>query len=163
MAKHLFGGLLIAPGGMAGTVLGVYVQDQFNADSERKISSASPNHLMGDIARVAATVLTEEGHAAATYFPTGPETLDMQAATARLSKGIGRKVRYLNLPTPVFRVLMRATGNSPWMAKGLSVQFADVVAGHHDIDPTFEIERLTGVPPRTFDDFIRHYRQSFVG
>ncbi|WP_338338725.1 SDR family oxidoreductase [Xanthomonas euvesicatoria] len=116
-----------------------------------------------DIARVAATVLTEEGHAGATYFLTGPETLDMQAATSRLSKIIGRKVRYLDLPTPVFRVLMRATGNSPWMAKGLTVQFADVVAGHHDIDPTFEIERLTGKRPHTFDDFVRDHRQVFVG
>lgn len=50
MAKHLFGGLLIALGGTVGTVLGVYVQDQFNADSERKISSALSNHLMGEIA-----------------------------------------------------------------------------------------------------------------
>lgn len=116
-----------------------------------------------DIACVAAAVLTQQTHAGATYFLTGPETFDMKTAAARLSKGTGRKVRYLDLPTPVFRVLMRATGNSSWMAKGLTVQFADVVAGHHDIDPTFEIERLTGTPPRTFDDFVRDHRQSFAG
>lgn len=115
-----------------------------------------------DVARVAATVLTQEGHAGATYFLTGPETLDMTEAAKRLSQAIGHQVRYLNLPTFVFRAMLRLTGNSAWMAKGLVVQFADVVAGHHDIDPTFEIERLTGQPAHRFDDFIRDHRDAFA-
>lgn len=115
-----------------------------------------------DVARVAATVLTGQGHDGATYFLTGPETLDMTEAARRLSAVVGRKVRYLDLPTPVFRALLRLTGNSRWMAKGLVVQFADVVAGHHDIDPTFEIERLTGKPPHGFTDFLRDHRGDFT-
>lgn len=113
-----------------------------------------------DVARVAATVLTEQEHEGATYFLTGPETLDMAGATRRLVAMIGHKVRYLNLPTPAFRAILRLTSNLRWMAKGLISQFADVVAGHHDIDPTFEIERLTGKPPHGFVDFVRdHFRQ----
>ncbi len=115
-----------------------------------------------DVARVAATVLTQEGHAGATYFLTGPETLDMTEAARRLSHAVGHKVRYLDLPTFVFRTMLRLTGNSAWMARGLVVQFADVVAGHHDIDPTFEIERLTGQPAHSFDDFIRDHRNEFA-
>lgn len=114
-----------------------------------------------DVARVAATVLTEDGHEGATYFLTGPETLDMKEAALRLSRALGHKVRYLDLPAPLFRILLRLTGNSRWTAKGLVVQFADVVAGHHDIDPTFEIERLTGKPPHDFTDFILGHRQQF--
>jgi len=114
-----------------------------------------------DVARVAAAVLTQDGHDGATYFLTGPETLDMKEAAARLSKVAGHKVRYLDLPSPLFWGLMRLTGNSPWMAKGLVVQFADVVAGHHDIDPTFEIERLTGKPPHDFTDFLLQHRPLF--
>ncbi len=114
-----------------------------------------------DVARVAATVLTEDGHEGATYFLTGPETLDMKEASARLSKVIGHKVRYLDLPSPIFWAILRLTGNSKWMAKGLVVQFDDVVAGHHDIDPTFEIERLTGKPPHSFTDFIEDHREQF--
>lgn len=49
MVKHLLGGLLIAIGGTVGTVLGVYVQDQFNASSERKILSALSSHLIGNV------------------------------------------------------------------------------------------------------------------
>ncbi|WP_312491180.1 SDR family oxidoreductase [Sphingomonas sp.] len=116
-----------------------------------------------DVARVAATVLTEDGHAGATYFLTGPETLDMKEAAARLGEVTGRRVRYLNLPKPLFAALLRLTGNSRWMTRGLVVQFADVVAGHHDIDPTFEIERLTGHPPRDFRTFVRDHRAAFTG
>ncbi|MDT0138364.1 SDR family oxidoreductase [Acidovorax sp. PRC11] len=115
-----------------------------------------------DVARVAAAVLTQEGHAGATYFLTGPETLDMTEAAKRLSHVVGHQVRYLNLPTFVFRAMLRLTGNSAWMAQGLVVQFADVVAGHHDIDPTFEIERLTGQPAHRFDDFVRDHRDAFA-
>ncbi len=115
-----------------------------------------------DVARVAATVLGQEGHARATYFLTGPETLDMKAAAGRLAEVVGHKVRYLNLPNPLFAALLRATGNSRWMTKGLVVQFTDVVAGHHDIDPTFEIERLTGTPPHDFTAFVRDHRDRFV-
>ncbi len=114
-----------------------------------------------DVARVAATVLTKDGHEGATYFLTGPETLDMKEAARRMSKVLGHKVRYLDLPSPLFWALLRLTGNSGWTAKGLVVQFADVVAGHHDIDPTFEIERLTGTPPHDFTDFLLQHRQQF--
>lgn len=114
-----------------------------------------------DVARVAATVLSNDGHVHATYFLTGPETLDMTAAVERLGQVMGRKVRYLDLPNPLFAALLRVTGNSRWMTKGLVVQFADVVAGHHDIDPTFEIDRLTGTPPHDFTAFVRDHRDQF--
>ena len=48
------------------------------------------------------------------------------------------------------------------MADGLVAQFSNVAAGHHDIDPTFEIMRLTGVAPRSFKDFVRDHRDEFV-
>lgn len=115
-----------------------------------------------DVARVAATVLTQDGHEKATYFLTGPETFDMKTAALRLSQVLDRKVRYLDLPAPVFRAILRLTGNSRWMAGGLVVQFDDVVAGHHDIDPTFEVERLTGTPPHDFTTFLRDHRARFT-
>lgn len=115
-----------------------------------------------DIARVAATVLTQDGHSRATYFLTGPETFDMTAAASQLSQVTGRKVRYVDLPTTVFRTILRLTGRSRWMADGLVAQFADMVAGHHDIDPTCEIERLTGEPPTSFASFLRDHREAFI-
>lgn len=114
-----------------------------------------------DVARVAASVLTQHGHDSATYFLTGPQTLDMKTIAGRFSQLLGHKVRYLNMPTAAFWGLLRLTGSSRWMAKGLVVQFADVVAGHHDIDPTSEIERLTGTPPRDFARFAADNLKAF--
>lgn len=116
-----------------------------------------------DVARVALTVLTQQGHAHATYFLTGPQPLDMQMIAQRLSAAIGRKVRYINLPNLIFEAVLRVTGNSRWKAKGLVVQFSDVVAGSHAIDPTFEIERLTGEPARDFGAFAREHRSQMAG
>ena len=115
-----------------------------------------------DIARVSATVLTQDGHSRATYFLTGPETFDMAEAAVQLSQVTGRKVRYLDLPVPVFHTVLRLAGNSRWMAKGLIAQFSDMVAGHHDIDPTGEVERLTGQPPRDFASFLRDHCDAFA-
>jgi uncharacterized protein YbjT (DUF2867 family) len=115
-----------------------------------------------DIARVAATVLTQDGHSRATYFLTGPETFDITEAAVQLSTVTGHKVRYLDLPAPVFRTVLRLSGNSRWMAGGLIAQFSDMVAGHHDIDPTGEVERLTGQPPRDFASFLRDHRDAFA-
>lgn len=86
----------------------------------------------------------------------------MKEAAAQLSEVAGRKVRYIDLPTPLFRTILRVTGNSRWMANGLVAQFSDMVAGHHDIDPTCEIERLTGQPPKDFASFLRDHREAFV-
>ncbi|WP_200940935.1 SDR family oxidoreductase [Devosia sp. Leaf420] len=114
-----------------------------------------------DVARVAKSVLIQDGHDGATYFLTGPQTLDMKTIAGRLSELVGHKVRYLNLPTPAFKAILRLAGNSNWMARGLVVQFADVVAGHHDIDPTFEIERLTGAPAHDFESFAAEHIGAF--
>lgn len=115
-----------------------------------------------DIARVAVTVLMQDGHSRATYFLTGPETFDMAEAARQLAKVTGHGVRYLDLPGPVFRTVLRLTGNSRWMANGLVAQFSDMVAGHHDIDPTGEVERLTGQPPKDFATFLRDHRDAFA-
>ncbi|MGR3198632.1 MAG: NAD(P)H-binding protein [Paracoccus sp. (in: a-proteobacteria)] len=114
-----------------------------------------------DVARTAVTVLTNDGHDGATYFLTGPEALDIATINRRLGDVLGRRVRFVSLPKPGFQGLMRAVGNSSWMAKELAVQFADVVAGHHAIDPTSEIERLTGRPPHDFDRFASDHRARF--
>lgn len=114
-----------------------------------------------DVARVAVRVLTQDGHDSATYFLTGPQTLDMKTIAGRFSQLLGHKVRYLNIPTAAFWGILRLTGNSRWMASGLAVQFADVVAGHHDIDPTFEIERITGTPPHDFARFAADHLKAF--
>ena len=117
-----------------------------------------------DVAAVADRVLAEsERHKGATYFLTGPEALTMREIAARLSGTVGRRVRYVNVPVPGFRLALKLAGVDDWLARGLVPQFRDVVAGGHGVDVTGEIARLAGRPPRTFDEFARDHGAAFSG
>ncbi|WP_295769165.1 SDR family oxidoreductase [uncultured Mucilaginibacter sp.] len=115
-----------------------------------------------DIGSVAYNVLTKGDHKLATYYLNGPETLEMKDAAKLISKAIEKKVRYLNLPSFAFRVLLRATGASKWLANGLIEQYAQVVAKHHDHDLGEEVLRLTGHQPRSFLEFAKENKGKFL-
>lgn len=55
-----------------------------------------------DIGWVAYHVLTEDHHRRATYYLNGPETLDMKEIALQITGAIGKKVRYVNLPSLCF-------------------------------------------------------------
>ena len=117
-----------------------------------------------DVAAVADRVLAEpEGHEGATYLLTGPEALTMREVAARLSGAMGRRVRYVNVPTPVFRLALKLAGVDDWLARGLVPQFRGVVAGGHAVDVTGEVARISGRPPRAFADFARDHKEAFSG
>lgn len=115
-----------------------------------------------DIGRVAYHVLTEDHHKRATYYLNGPETLNMKEVAAQISAITGKKVRYVHLPSFAFRLLLRATGASRWLANGLIEQYAEVVAKNHDHDLGEEVFRLTGHQPRTFLEFAKENRDKFL-
>lgn len=115
-----------------------------------------------DIGRVAYHVLTENHHKRATYYLNGCETLDMRDIASQITEATGRKVRYVNLPSWAFRVLLRITGASRWLADGLVEQYAEVVAKNHDQDLNEDVFRLTNHQPRSFLDFAKEYKDAFL-
>lgn len=115
-----------------------------------------------DIARVALKVLTESHHKRATYYLNGPEMLDMKEIALQLSETLGKKVRYINLPSFVFRIILRLSGASRWLANGLIEQFAEVVARNHDNDLNEEVIRITDSQPRSFLDFAKDHKEAFL-
>jgi uncharacterized protein YbjT (DUF2867 family) len=115
-----------------------------------------------DIAQVALKVLTEDHHKRATYYLNGPETLDMKEVAVQLSEILGRKIRYVNLPSFAFRILLRVYGTPRWVANGLIEQYAEVVANNHDHDLGEEVLRLTNVQPRSFLDFTKEHKEAFL-
>ena len=115
-----------------------------------------------DIALVAFSVLTENHHKRATYYLNGPEMLEMKEIASQLSETLGMRVRYVNLPSFVFRVLLRLYGASRWVANGLIEQYAEVVAKNHDHDMNEEVIRITNCPPRSFLDFAKEHKEAFL-
>lgn len=117
---------------------------------------------VADIAAAATAVLTTRGHEGASYDLTGPEALSFPDLALRLSSALGRDVRPVFLPAPVFRAVLRAAGTDAWTATNLVAQFADVVrSGRHDPGVTTAVEVLTGCPPTPIMDWIWRHRASF--
>ncbi|PCN48375.1 NAD(P)-dependent oxidoreductase [Curtobacterium sp. 'Ferrero'] len=118
-----------------------------------------------DIATVAATVLLRGEHTGAEPVLTGPELLDGHGVARGLSEGLDRRVRYLHLPSRVFRALLRVGGVDAWQAEGLRRQFGRVARNGLDgVDAsTDDVERITGTPPRSISDWARAHRAEMLG
>ncbi|WP_083199589.1 NmrA family NAD(P)-binding protein [Microbacterium oleivorans] len=118
-----------------------------------------------DIARVAARVLQDGVHQGAEHVLTGPELLDGRALARALSRGLGREVRYVHLPSRVFAGMLRLTGMPTWFAEGLRQQFGRVARRAMDgIDlRTDDVERLTGHPARSVTAWARDNRATLLG
>ncbi|RFA17560.1 SDR family oxidoreductase [Subtercola boreus] len=117
-----------------------------------------------DIARVAATVLREGVHVGAEPVITGPELFSARQVADTFSKELGRRVRYIHLPSRVFAGVIRLGGADAWTAEGLRHQFARVV--RHGIDHadvlTDDVERITGRPATTLEAWVRANKTRFA-
>ena len=117
-----------------------------------------------DIARVAATVLTSEGHESKEYYLTGPELLTMSDIASHLTAVLNYPVRHLHLPGPLFFLALRAGGLDSWTARGLVHQFIDVVRKGHDFGDliTDTVHVLTGTPARSVREYLADNRAAFA-
>jgi len=130
-------------------------------------SSATPaarvSHIdVRDIGEVAAKALTEPGHQGHTYLLTGPEALNDDDMTARLSDVLGRTITHVQVPWEAVRESMAGMGLPEWGLDGFKelLDFYETGAAA-GVSP--DVERLLGRPPRTFAMFAADYRAAFGG
>ena len=116
----------------------------------------------GDVAAVAARVLTSPGHVGATYVPTGPEALGYADVAARISAVFAREVDYADEPVPRFGESLAASGLSRWEADGVLELFEWVRQGGADT-VTDDVRSVTGTDPRPIEDWLDESRASFTG
>jgi uncharacterized protein YbjT (DUF2867 family) len=103
-----------------------------------------------DIAAVAATVLTEDGHEKQEYTLTGADAFTVAEQVAILSKAIGRTLELRTVETPEEAVHFRYPNGAPpalanAITEGLRLMRADT-AGLR----TNAVRNITGHNPRTF-------------
>ncbi len=117
-----------------------------------------------DIAAVAAKVLVNKGHDNREYVLTGPELLPYRDLAATLANVLGHSVRAVDLPSPVYRILLRLSGVDAFTANGVAQQFADVVRNGRDgaNDLTAHAGMLLGRSPVSFEDFVGRHRARFA-
>ena len=117
---------------------------------------------VGDIAEVAATVLTSPGHEGKIYPITGPETLSMAEVAEKLSVVTGKRIRYVNVTPEEAKRAQLAAGVPPYTADALAELFAERRKGKEaQVSPV--IETIFGWRATSFDEFVRRNAAIFRG
>lgn len=112
-----------------------------------------------DIAAVAVTALTQDGHAGQTYPLTGPEALTPVERTRILAEATGEDIAFVHLSEDAERARLRGYGyDEDYVEFGiqLATSTPDVAAV---VLPTFT--DVTGRPPRTFAQWAHEHAEHF--
>ena len=117
---------------------------------------------VGDIAEIAAKVLTGSGHEGKTYPLTGPQALTMTEVAEKLSTATGKTIRYVNVPPEAARQAQLAAGMPPYLADALFELFAERRNGKEaTVWPN--AQALLGRLPTSFDEFAKRNAAVFRG
>ncbi len=112
-----------------------------------------------DIAAVAGTALTSEGHQSRTYLLTGPEAIRPADQVKILAEVLGRNLRFEAQPDAEARNEM----NMSMPVETVDAFFRFFVEGEFDdssVLPT--VSEITGRPPRTFREWALAARSMFA-
>lgn len=121
-----------------------------------------------DVAAVAHRIILDgpqaSKHASKAYILTGPQRLNMSEFAAALSRGIGHRVRYLHLPAPLFRRMVKLGGGADdFMADGLVAQFVEIVRADGDVGVSRDVEEVLGRPATSVEQWGVRNKDRFEG
>src|SRR5216684_4269205 len=115
---------------------------------------------IGDLAEVAAAVLTGSGHEGKIYPLTGPEALSMAEVAEKLSAATGKRIQYVNVTPEEAKRAQLAAGVPPDRADALAELFAERRKGKESkVWP--DIEDILGRRATTFDEFATRHAAIF--
>ncbi len=115
-----------------------------------------------DVADSAFAVITGSGHEGKNYILTGPEAISMYDVASTLSEVLGKDVTYVNVPHEASLESMVSMGFPEWIARGygeLMEGFSEGFANR----ATDNVEKLTGHPARSFEQFATDFASYFGG
>lgn len=112
-----------------------------------------------DIAAVAATALTSDGHAGQEYWLTGPQALTPPEKVRTISDVLGREVRYVELTRDEVVAQWRQTGYSDEDIEFFLAMRTNPPQAGYTVLPT--VENVTGKPARTFAHWVQENAAAF--
>ncbi len=113
-----------------------------------------------DIAAVAVKVLGSSDHESNAYSLTGPEALTNIQVAEKLSRALGRTIRYVDVAPDDFKENLLAAGMPEWSADALvDLHRFYREGGATLVDPT--VQQFTGRKAISFDQFARDYVSAF--
>lgn len=117
-----------------------------------------------DIASVAMTALTEEGHSGKNYVITGSEVLTPRQMIPAISAAIGRDVQMIELTEAQAVEQWRAEGQAQDLIDFMLWVYGNTPPEGYTVVPT--VEQVTGRPARTFAQWaaehVDHFRSKAV-
>ncbi|MQA78362.1 MAG: NAD(P)H-binding protein [Streptosporangiales bacterium] len=106
----------------------------------------------GDIADVAVTALTGDGHAGEIYELTGPRMLTFAEATAEIARATGRDIEFVPVTLDEYATELKAQGLPDDLVAMLTFLFGEVMDGRNS-SLTDGVERALHRAPRDFGDY----------
>ncbi len=113
---------------------------------------------LDEVAEVAARVLTEPGHQAASYELSGPEALTAATMAATLAHALGRPVHAENFSLEQWEERAHAAGLGDYQVETLSTMFR-YYAGHGFAGNSNILGYLLRRPPTSFAEFVERTLQ----
>lgn len=115
-----------------------------------------------DVAAVAVAALTTSAHAGKTYTVTGTDTLSYQEVAERLTRSLGKPIRYTDITANEARGWLQGKGVQPVMIEAKLEMWDACASNLINVAPTDVVKEVTGRTPRSLEDFARDYRARFV-
>lgn len=115
-----------------------------------------------DVVDVAAEVCTSDGHEGVTYTITGPASISMHDVAAALTRALGKQVSYVAVPPEAAVQSLVDMGMPQFMAGTYAELFVNFANNGAD-RVTGDVEKVTGHPARSIDDFARDLAGMFGG
>jgi uncharacterized protein YbjT (DUF2867 family) len=114
-----------------------------------------------DVAKVAFLLLRDGGHEGARIAITGPETLTMAEIADRISRAIGKTVRYVAVSPAARRQALIAHGIPAEFADALDKQVKERLKGGIESQVDLSTHQLFNVKPTTFLEFAQRNAKAF--
>jgi uncharacterized protein YbjT (DUF2867 family) len=112
-----------------------------------------------DIAAVAVTALTEEGHGGQIYTITGPEALTPLQVADTIAKVTGREIRFVEQSEQEARDQWAAEGYPEFMIEFFVEVWGNTPEVGYTVADT--VERVTGKPARSFAQWADEHASAF--
>lgn len=114
-----------------------------------------------DIAAVAASCLTEPGHAGKTYEVTGPTAIGYADIAAAFTRVLGRPVTYQDIPLAAARESMIAAGLPEWLGDALN-ELNEQMSLNRFAAVSDAVQTVGHTTPITVEQFIRDHQAAFA-
>jgi uncharacterized protein YbjT (DUF2867 family) len=106
-----------------------------------------------DVAEVAATALTEDGHERKKYVLTGPKAVSYPEMAEALASKLGKPVKYIDIDTTQAKQAMIGAGMPDWVADFIN-ELRELEKSGGASGPTQDIQKLLGRSARPLEASI---------